>query len=283
MAYRFMCYPGGVRKAVTFSYDDGCLDDIKLVEIFNKYGMKGTFNLNSSRLMNGADLTVDDAKRFIAEGHEIAVHGKYHRANGIVSAVEGIRDVLQCREELEDVLGLLIRGMAYPDTGITNFANGTTYDDVKRYLTQLGIVYSRTLGGDNNSFLLPTDWHAWMPTAHHDNPEIIEYIDEFLSLDLESNYSALRHPRLFYIWGHAYEFSCNNNWEHIEEICRRLGGREDVWYATNMEIYEYVNAYNCLVWSANGKKVYNPTLLDLWFIEDNKRYMVASGETLIKE
>ena len=283
MAYRFMCYPGGVRKAVTFSYDDGCLDDIKLVEIFNKYGMKGTFNLNSSRLMNGSDLTIDDAKRFISEGHEIAVHGKYHRANGIVSTVEGIRDVLQCREELEDVLGLLIRGMAYPDTGITNFANGTTYDDVKRYLTQLGIVYSRTLGGDNNSFLLPADWHAWMPTAHHDNPEIMEYIDEFLSLDLESNYSALRHPRLFYIWGHAYEFSCNNNWEHIEEICRRFAGREDVWCATNMEIYEYVNAYNCLIWSANGKKVYNPTLLDLWFIEDNKRYMVASGETLIKE
>ncbi len=283
MSYRFMCYPGGVRRAVTFSYDDGCLDDNRLVDIFNKYGMKGTFNLNSSRLLCGADLTVDDAKRFISQGHEIAVHGKNHRANGIVNTVDGIRDVLQCREELEDCLGLMIRGMAYPDTGITNFANGTTYEDVKCYLRQLGIVYSRILGGDNNSFLLPTDWHAWMPTVHHDNTEIMGYIDEFLSLELENNYSALRHPRLFYIWGHAYEFSCNNNWEHIEEICRRLGGRDDVWYATNIEIYEYVNAYNSLIWSANGKKVYNPTLIDVWFIEENKRYKVRSGETLIKE
>ncbi len=283
MGYRFMCYPGGVRKAVTFSYDDGCRDDLRLEEIFNKYGMKGTFNLNSSRLARGEDLTVDDAKKFLAEGHEVAVHGKNHRANGIVGTAEGIKDVLECREELEEFFGRLIRGMAYPDTGITNFANGTSYNDVKSYLHQLGIVYARTLGGDNDLFLLPTDWYAWMPTAHHDNPEIFTYIDEFLSLDLETNYSALRHPRLLYIWGHAYEFSCNNNWEHIEKICESLGGREDVWYATNIEIYEYVNAYNSLIWSANGKKVYNPTLLDVWFIEENKRYLVPSGETIIKD
>ena len=42
-----MRFPGGLAKALTFSYDDGVEQDIRLVEILDKYGMKGTFNLNS--------------------------------------------------------------------------------------------------------------------------------------------------------------------------------------------------------------------------------------------
>ena len=279
MSYRFMCYPGGVRKAVTFSYDDGSTDDLRLVEIFNKYGLKGTFNLNSARLLNGDGITVEDAVKMIDDGHEIAVHGKYHKANGISRPIDGIRDVLTCREELEAALGRIVRGMAYPDTGITNFANLTDYATVKRYLGDLGIVYSRTLGGDNNSFELPADWHAWMPSFHHSNSRADEYIDEFLNLELENNYHALRHPRLLYIWGHSYEFTVNDNWLLIEAICEKLGGRDDIWYATNIEIYNYTQAYNSLIWSADGKTVFNPTLETVWFIDGNTRYSVLSGET----
>jgi len=36
---------GGKSGAVTFSYDDGRIEDIRLVETFNKYGVKGTFHL----------------------------------------------------------------------------------------------------------------------------------------------------------------------------------------------------------------------------------------------
>lgn len=281
MAYRFMCYPGGVRKAVTFSYDDGCEYDLRLRDIFNSYGMKATFNINSDRLINGNGISVADARSFIAEGHEIAVHGKYHKANGVSSAIDGIRDVLLCREELENALDTIIRGMAYPDTGILSFANGTDYNKVKAYLSDLGIVYSRTVGDDNNRFDLPSDWYQWMPTAHHNNPEIFRFADEFLAFDLEGIHGAMRQPRLFYVWGHSYEFDCEGNWERIEEICRRFSGREDIWFATNMEIYDYVNAYNSLVWSADGKRVYNPTLIDVYFAVGNERYKVSSGETLV--
>ena len=86
---------------------------------------------------------------------------------------------------------------------------------------------------------------------------------------------------LFYVWGHSYEFDNNNNWEVIEEFAEYMGGREDIWYATNMEIYDYVNAYRSLVISADGKRVYNPTLIDIWFDLDGKQYKVASGETII--
>ena len=208
------------------------------------------------------------------------MHGKYHRALGKVTPVDGIRDVLECRTELENDFGMIIRGMAYPDSGITRFENGADYADIKHYLKDLGIVYSRTLGGDNDSFALPTDWHAWMPTAHHTNPELFGYIDKFLNEPM-SAYDAAQTPRLFYLWGHSFEFENNKNWDLLDQICKELSGKPDIWYATNIEIYDYVSAYRSLVFSADGSTVYNPTLLTVWFTEDGKLFSVKSGETLI--
>ena len=160
------------------------------------------------------------------------------------------------------------------------FENGSSLETVKRYLSDLGIAYSRTLAGDNDLFRLPESWYEWMPTAHHNNPKILEWIDKFVALDTENGYISTRGARLFYIWGHAFEFDGNNNWEHLEAICEKLSGREDTWYATNIEIYDYVTAYNSLVWSANGRKVYNPTLKTIWFNEGGRGYKVESGETV---
>ena len=37
----------GKKKAITFSFDDGVTQDIRVIKILNQYGLKGTFNLNS--------------------------------------------------------------------------------------------------------------------------------------------------------------------------------------------------------------------------------------------
>ena len=277
----FMRYPGGKAKAVTFSYDDGVPQDQRLAALFDKYGMKATFNFNCecNRKFN---FTKEQIKElFLSKGHEIAVHGAFHRANGNLRPIEGIRDVLDCRLELEDKCDQIIRGMAYPDTGITQMGNFGNYEQIKNYLTELDIAYARTLGGDNNSFLVPQDFHAWMPTAHHDNPNIMKYIDEFLNLDISpAAYHAKRIPRLFYIWGHSYEFDRNDNWAHMEAICQKFAGNEELWFATNIEIYDYVQAYKSLRYSADGHTVYNPTLLTIWLDADGKPYCIQSGETI---
>ena len=277
----FMRYPGGKAKAVTFSYDDGVPQDQRLAALFDKYGMKATFNFNCecNRKFN---FTKEQIKElFLSKGHEIAVHGAFHRANGNLRPIEGIRDVLDCRLELEAKCDQIIRGMAYSDTGITQMGNFGSYAQIKNYLTELDIAYARTLGGDNNSFLVPQDFHAWMPTAHHDNPNIMKYIDEFLNLDISpAAYHAKRIPRLFYIWGHSYEFDRNDNWAHMEAICQKFAGNEELWFATNIEIYDYVQAYKSLRYSADGHTVYNPTLLTIWLDADSKPYCIQSGETI---
>ena len=277
----------GKQKAVTLSYDDGVRQDIRFAQTIEKHGMKATFNINSGFIPTESGLgrlTAEEIKEFILEkGHEVAVHGDLHCASGVSSSVKIARDVLDCRLKLENMFSRIIRGMAYPDSGIRNMQNGTDYETVRRILCDLGITYSRTLADDNNSFKLPTDWYAWTPTCHHNNPNAIEWAKEFCAIDFSDTakmYSANRWPRLFYIWGHTYEFDRNDNWEHIEQLCEILGNREDTWYATNSEIYDYVKAYESLVFSADDSIVYNPTVQKIWFEVDGVKYSVNPNETI---
>ena len=284
MRYRLMYFPEGKPKAVTLSYDDGCRQDIKLSEIITKYGIKGTFNLNSDWLgKSDTDwhLTKEEIKEHIIDkGHEIALHGQQHRANGNLRPIDGIQDVLNCRLGLEKDFGMIIRGMAYPDSGVSQFQNGTTMADIETYLKQLDVVYARALGEVNEEFDIPDNWYRWMPTAHHNQENVFELIEKFVNYKPDDFYPAKRISKLFYLWGHSYEFDDNNNWDRIEEICRKLGNRDDIWYATNIEIYDYIQAYYSLVFSADSSLVYNPTHITLWFKVDGTLYSIKPDETI---
>lgn len=280
MNYRFLRFPGGLEKAVTLSYDDGTIHDKRLIEIADRNGIKVTLNINSEFM--GKDdyhLGVRELKGFLEGGHEIAVHGARHIAPGVSSLTDGIRDVLECRQGLERSFGRIIRGMAYPDSGITILTNGTTKDEIKNYLKYLSIAYARSLAGDNDLFRMPEDFYEWIPTAHHNNPRLYEYIDKFINSDFSTS-RAGRSPLLFYLWGHSYEFDRNGNWELFEEACERLGCKDSVWYATNIELHDYAMAYRALQFNLDNTLCRNPTSTRVWFEADRKGYVVEPGETV---
>ncbi len=284
MQNKFMRFPGGKSKCVTLSYDDARNSDIRFSEMLNKYGLKCTFNINGFEFINdGAHLSADQIREhIIAHGHEVAVHGAWHRSIGELRPIEIMHEILDNRIALEREFGMIIRGFAYPDSGINAFANPDySYQKVKNVLEELDVAYARTICRDNNGFCLPCDWHCWVPTAHHNNGKIFEWIDEFLAIDNSPNqYGPARKPRLFYLWGHSFEFDSHNNWDRGEEICKKLSGNDDVWYATNIEIYDYITAYNSLVFSADNTLIYNPTLKTVWLDIDKELYEIKSGETV---
>ena len=84
---------------------------------------------------------------------------------------------------------------------------------------------------------------------------------------------------VFYLWGHSYEFEDSNTWNIIEEFGEYIGGREEIWYATNMEIYEYVTAWRQLVYSADGTVAYNPTNTELFIKTAAGLFSLLPGET----
>lgn len=272
----FMRFPEGRAKALTFSYDDGVEQDIRLVELLNKYGMKGTFNLNSGcyaregkvyepgrvhRRMSESAITA-----LYANGsHEVAVHSYTHPWLETLPPATVAYEIIKDREKLEEQFGRIVRGMAYPV--------GTFSDEVVEVLRSCGILYARTTVS-SESFRIPTDWLRLSPTCHHNNPRLMELAQKFV----ES--SAKAHAKLFYLWGHSYEFEGNDNWQVIEQFTEYMSGKEDtIWYATNSEIFEYIEDYKRLIFSADATMVKNPTARTLWLCLNGTVVSVDAGET----
>ncbi len=268
-----MKFPGGVLKALTLSYDDGVCYDRKLIEIMRKHGLKGTFNVNSGSFAEKSGerrMTAEETKQLYEEnGMEVALHGLYHRHLEDLHAPVMCYEVMKDRENLEALFGKVVRGMAY--------AFGTYSNDAVETLKRAGIVYSRTTIS-NEKFDIPKDWLRLEATCHHNNPRLFELAEAFLSPEPKEEWR--QRPRLFYLWGHSYEFNDNNNWNIIEKFAEITGDREDVWYATNIEVYDYVEAYKNLVLSCDGKIVYNPSALDVWFCDNGRDYCLKPGETV---
>lgn len=259
----YQAFPGGRAKALTMSYDDGKLADERLLEIFNRYGIRGTFNLNYGLMDMEIRLKPEQIPR-LYQGHEIATHTMTHPTIARCPLVQAAREILEDREGLERLTGGLVRGHAYP--------NGSYKEDIKDLFRKLGIAYGRVVE-ETEAFELPTDPMEWHPTCHHNNPKLLEMAEWF------ADFSKKQYLKLMYVWGHSYEFDRDGNWDRIEEFCRIVGGREDIWYATNIEIIDYLQVLQNLKFSADASAVYNPSAHSAWLVvEDHRAVEVHGGE-----
>ncbi len=224
-------------KAVTLSYDDGVESDKKFLDIINKYNIKCTFNLNSGiqtydnvwpyKEFDVHRMNTEQLKKLYA-GHEIAAHGTRHLwptklEDNVALKNEYFDDIVS----LENLFDKRIQGMAY--------AFGDYNDDVVEYLKGLGINYARTTR-NTHSFDVQEDLLRFNPTCHHADEKLMELAKEFVEMKPEK-------PQIFYLWGHSYEFDGNNNWHILEEFCKFISGREDIFYGTNTEVFEYYGLY----------------------------------------
>lgn len=276
MGNLFMRFPEGREKALTLSYDDGVEQDIKLIEIMNKYGLKGTFNLNTGKYLKERGMYKTDeihrvmTKKQVTEvylnsGHEVAIHSLTHPFLEQLPSSRVVYEISKDRENLEEQFGTIVRGMAYP--------YGTYSHEVIEVLKQLNIAYARTVISTED-FRIPTDWLRLTTTCHHNNPKLMELAEKFLECNTK------RCPALFYLWGHSYEFERDDNWDIIEKFSSYIGNKKDIWYATNIEIYDYIEAFKKLIFSLDGNMVKNPTAMTLYFVCNDREYEIKAGEII---
>ncbi len=222
-------------KAVTFSYDDGIESDKRLTQIFNYYKVRCTFNLNSAIIGEKnswlhKDFTVrrmqlEDVMSTYS-GHEIASHGSRHLAPTDLSDEELTAEFRDDLDKLEKMFGVRPVGMAY--------AYGAYNDKVVDYLKNLGIRYARTVEESLNCDI-QQDLLRFKPTCHHNNEKLFDIADEFLAYDGPDD-------KVFYVWGHSYEFGGDDNWDRIEKLCDMVAGRDDILYATNAQALLHYDA-----------------------------------------
>ena len=215
-------------KAVTFSYDDGVEQDIRLSEILNRYGLKCTFNVNSQLIgsenrwdykgVSVGRLSLSALKK-IYQGHEVAAHGCVHKNLKEASYDEAMAELKQDKASLEKSFGCAVKGMAY--------AFGTYNPDVIQAAKDCGLGYARTVK-TTQRFDLPERPLELAATCHHDDERLFELADAFVCADPAD-------PMLFYVWGHSYEFDGNKNWDRFELFCEKIAGHPDICYCTNAE------------------------------------------------
>lgn len=261
---QFHCYPGGKKRVVTFSYDDGFSGDVRLAELFNRYGVKATFHINGSHYRGASAAEKAEARRVYA-GHEISCHTVRHGWMDKMPASTLINEIMEDRRILEDVAGYPVVGMSYPCGAYTA--------QVEQAARACGILYSRTTQ-NTRGYGLPEDFLAWHPTCHHKD-----------ALALAENYLAqidsIWCQPLFYIWGHSHELRSEDDWAYMEKLVSTLANNDKIWYATNIEIYDYLAAVRQLRVSADESILYNPTRLDVWVEHDQRGVIkIPAGETV---
>lgn len=260
----YCCYPGGKHKALTMSYDDGRTYDRRLVEIFNRYGIRGTFHLNSGFLDDDRHITSEEVKT-LYRGHEVACHTVTHPTIARSPLTEAAWQVLEDRKALEKLTGYPVRGLSYP--------NGSLSREIEQLLPLCGVRYSRVVGS-SDSFALPENPYRWQATCHHSH-RLLELGDQFLALFKQ------QYLYLMYVWGHSYEFEDNGLWDLIEDFCEKMGGKEDIWYCTNIEFMDCMDDFKRLQFAADNSFVYNPNARDCWIrVNDGSPLRVPGGQTV---
>ncbi|MCE5278401.1 MAG: polysaccharide deacetylase family protein [Planctomycetaceae bacterium] len=258
----FNRWAAGKTRCLTMSYDDGVTADRRLVEIFNRHGIRGSFHLNGGLLGRQGYLAPEEVAGLYT-GHEISAHGYTHPLLSRLPESVLAQQMIDDRRSLEALAGYPVRGMSYP--------YGDYSPRVIELLPSLGIEYARTVAA-HGGFHIPENLLAWHPTCHHGDARLSDLTKRFV----ESQPGMLQ--TLFYVWGHSYEFNNADNWDLIENFCKSVAGDSHTWYATNIEVADYLNAQRALRATADGKRLFNPSAVSVWVDVGGQAVEVAPGK-----
>ena len=262
----YSVFPGGKKRVLSFSYDDGSPQDVRLIELLNRYGMKGAFNLNGYRYVDYTEEQLQEL-RDLYRGHEVACHGYLHGWPERMPGASLVQELVECRRMLEKIFDTHVVGYAFP--------NGSVCEDAVTALKLCGMAYG--INGRPNNFKLPDNFYLWPTTCHH--RDAMEHTKKFLKW-IDSYW----YGPLFIICGHSHDFRKEEQWEEMEQILQMLAFNDQIWYATPIEIHDYIVAQRSLRISIDEKRLTNPTNMDVWVEKDRSQIIcIPAGQTVVLE
>lgn len=263
------CYPGGALKAFNVTYDDGVTQDVRFVALLDRYGMKGTFNLNA-QLMEERFEWVHDCgmviKRLSPEeaidiygDHEIASHTLTHPYMRGKTDEELLWELGEDKRRLEKLFGREVAGFAVPFHYYSQ--------KIAAIAKRCGFVYGRCSEESRSysPYQLPYRWEAGI---FHLSPELDTFVDGFFSTDQEL--------ALCQIVGHSYDLDVADMWDKMESVFRAVAASPDVLPMTHIELVRYLDAMGFAVFYDGY--IENRSEERLWFQVDGTVMSVEAGE-----
>ena len=223
---------------VTTSWDDGSISDIKLAELLQKYGIKGTFYI--PKFYPGIQLPKEGIVTINGE-FEIGAHSLSEPDLTKVSLSEARREIKDSKTYLENLLGHSIPMFCYP--------RGSHNENVEEIVKDCGFIVARTCTpGDFN---LPKDPYQWHITLYASNGSPIMALKIWWKfhlwkvsslLDWESRAKSLfdlglKEGGIYHMYGHSAEYERNKEWDKLERVFAYISNMGEVRYMTNGEIF----------------------------------------------
>ncbi len=204
-------------------WDDGIVNDIRLIEILRRHGARASFNLNPGQhgsvrqeVWRYKDTFPVDRLTWkelpsLYEGFTIANHTLNHPWASRIKTEEWRYEVTEGRRRLQDHFGQPVLGFAYP------FGDRT--EETGSIVADTGHLYARTCGKVTPCFP-PRDPMDFAPDCHQSDPLFWTRYEQ-----------AKQEPGgVFYFWGHSYEFTNEEEWEAFENKVSRITADPDgVW------------------------------------------------------
>ena len=265
-------YPYGKKKAFNVTYDDGVLQDVRFVALLNRYGLKGTFNLNSALMKNEFEWTHEtglvvkrlctDAVRNLYAGHEVASHTLNHPYMHDLSWEGVVWELSQDKKNLEALFETEVKGFAVPFDYYS--------DMIAACVQECGFVYGR-ISEMSHSFCPQKDYYRWKATVFHCEACLEDLTTQFVETDEEL--------ALFQIVGHSYDLDTENMWERMEAVFQTISNQEDILPMTTIEIIEYLKAMEQV--EITDESIRNHSDRSLWFAVDDMIYEVKPAENVL--
>ncbi len=264
-------YPGGKSRAFNISYDDGVIQDTRFVELLNRYGLKGTFNLNYGLMRSSftwqheCGMTVrripEDQVVSVYEGHEIASHSYSHPYFDNASETEILKELGSDKFFLERLFGREVAGYATPFYYYS--------DLMASCVRHCGFEYAR-ISEESNDYSIPEDFYRWRGSKFHWDEDLQDFVRGFLETDQEL--------ALCQLVGHSYDLDVMNLWGTMEQICGWVSENSDVWAATHMELVRYLR--NMKQAKITDHEIRNESNSDLWFRVGFETVKLSPGEKI---
>ena len=294
-------YPSFVRKALTFTIDDGNFKyDTMLLDILKPKGIKGTFNLCSNLHFGKEEYTRD-----FYSGYGVANHCKYHplvNFDGVdikikdeefdeasadpnyvypVKEREGFfwvkwpsgwrhmvfdDDFCRCvrdgQRELKAIFGEdKIKDFVWPYREQNNDKVKETVRKTHRSARKTGCTF------DLDGFAIPKDKYCWSYNANNQN--LLEVMEKY---DAYPDDGELK----FFAFGvHSVDFERDGNWDDLRTFADKYGNRpKTYWYTTVEEVFDYEEAIGSLI--ITDKEIENPSNVSVYIEVGGEKYVIEA-------
>ena len=243
------------RKFFTVSFDDGTEQDIKVIVLMEKYGIRGTFNLSSGlfgekehvsrtvskTLPDGSSrqvtvefdhniMPLEKAKEVYSRSFiEIAGHGAHHMHQAGLGRDRLIEEIVDDAARLSDIFDTKVRGHIFP--------YGEYYDECISVMAEAGLIYGRlaTGGTMDKDFSFRAERWIIEPTCRITDHCALPLLKRFISTPCGEK------DMVFYMWGHSFELDYRTEtgcYAYLEELFRTVSGTSGIEFVTNGELID---------------------------------------------